>query len=341
MAYTPAFQKILDRVQEMSTNQESLEAIRKFFSESVQSIGMKERLNNLYRIRPKKPKPGEKSSFQFFRMNQMQEKFFDNHTTRDLVLKMRQGGVTTLSCLIALDMCLWQSGTNTAIIADVKDKVKKFFRIAKNAYICFKKDWGELYPITSTTDNVNELSFNETGSTLTVCTDAKGLTLNFLHFSEAAFIEKSRITESIDSVPLSCWIIMETTADTTSGLFYDLWEMGEKGKITSYKNHFFPWFDHYPEEEDLPRLKPPASFKPDDEEIVLKKTYNLTDEHLVWRRIKLAEYAGDKGEFNRMHPTDALTCFLGGEHSVFSYDVLAGLIKHEREPAYMGDLVLS
>lgn len=340
MAYTPKFQEILDKVSKMQDEGFPLEEIQDFFKESVKNLGPYERLNNLYRIRPKRPIPGQKSRMQFFCMNKMQKTFFQNHTGRDLVLKMRQGGVTTLSCLVALDKALWEEGTNSAIMAHVRDNVKKFFKITKSAFDWFRRDWGELYPVSSSVDNVNELHIAETGSSLTVCTETKGLTLDFLHISEACFVEDSRISESIESVPLSGWVVMESTPNTASGMFYDLWEEWRKGQSKSFTGHFFEWWYQYPEEEDMERLIPDGTVHYTDKESNLKKLHNLNQEHILWRRLKISEAGGDEDEFMRKYPEDAMTCFLSGSRSVFSAAIINSLLRNEREPSFYGRLVL-
>ena len=340
MSYTPAFQNILDEIDRMSELGCPVTQIQQFFQEQCRKLGAYERLNNLYRIRPKRPVPGEPSRLQFFKMNRMQDAFYKAHTTRDLVLKMRQGGVTTLSCLIALDLALWEDGVNTAIMAHVRDNVKKFFRIIKTAFTSFKKDWGKLYPISESTDNVNELKIKETDSTLSVITEGKGLTLDFLHISEAAFVEDTRISESLESVPFTGWVIMETTPDTASGLFYDLWDLQQRGESCAFKGHFFAWWFQYPEDEDLPRLKALPDFAYTDKELILLKSNSLTKEHILWRRLKLSESGGDEGEFARKYPEDPLTCFLSGSRSVFASDILAALWMNEKPPAFMGDLMI-
>ena len=340
MSFTPAFQKFYDELQSKITSNATSSYIEGFFAEKCIEMGAKERLNNLYRIRPKRPVPGEISRLQFFTMNKMQETFWDNRTNRDLILKMRQGGVTTLSCLIGLDKALWEPGTHSAIMAHVRDNVKKFFRISKTAFTQFQKDWGSFYPVTNTRDNVSELGIKETGSELIVCTESKGLTLDFLHISEAAFVEDSRISESVESVPLSCQVIMETTPDIAAGMFYDLWDLYHKGDPCLYKAHFFPWWFQYPEVEDIPHLIPTKDFKYSDKEEILVKEHDLTKEHILWRRLKISESGGDEGEFLRKYPEDPITCFLSGSHSVFSPEVLVALWKNERIPAFIGDLIL-
>ena len=306
------------------------------------ALGPYERINNLYRIRPKRPVPGEPSRMQFFRANKMQEHYLKNHTNRDLILKMRQGGVTTLSCLTALDTSLWEFGTHSAIIAHVKENVRKYFQISKMAFRSFIKDWGNFYPVTEQVDNVNELKIRELGSSLLVATETKGLTLDFLHIAEAAFVEDDRISESVESVPMSARVIQETTPDTASGMFYDTWMLGQNNEPSIYKNFFYPWWYQYPEEEDIPSLLARAdNLKYTEEEEVLISQHNLGLEHIIWRRMKIAEKGGDKDEFNRLYPEDPLTCFLSGSRCVFPMSVQASLWRSEKKPAFTGDLLIA
>ncbi len=348
MSYTPAFKKVLDEVQTLLQLSQDPEQniqiidIQEHFKKRCLELGPWERLQNLYKIRPKRAIPGVKTRTIFFKPNRMQTEFYLNRTTRDLVLKMRQGGVTTFSCLIALDMALFTEGVNTAIMAHVQPAVKKFFVIIKRAFKEFQKDWGDLYPVNNTTDNVTELVIKETGSTLVVCTDAKGLTLDFLHISEAAFVPYERISESIEAVPLSCWVVMETTPDVPAGYFYELWALGiEKPQEALYKNHFFPWWYQYPEPEDYPqlKLKEPITFSPREQNLI--ETEGLTNEAIAWLRIKITESGGDEGEFRRKYPEDPTNCWLSGTNSVFPGWLVENLMRNRRDPAFVGDLQLS
>jgi hypothetical protein len=313
--------------------------LQDFFQETCKALGSEERLNNLYRIRPKRMVPGERSRMMFFRMNKMQQSYSRMQTNRDLILKMRQGGVTTYSCLYALDKALWEDGSHSAIMAHKRDSVKVFFRITKNAFNWFQKDWGQLYPVTSKTDNVNELAIKETGSELIVCTETKGLTLDFLHISEACFVGDDLISESLESVPLSGKVIMESTPDVAAGIYFDLWDQASKGEPCSFQACFFPWWFQYPEDEDIYTLRPVDPVNYSDKEALLAKVHELTPLHIAWRRIKVSECGGDEGEFMRKYPEDPSTCFLAGSSSVFSPETLMALSKQERKPAFYGDLL--
>lgn len=95
MSYTPKFAASLKKIEEATQLGASDGEVQNLFQTEMQALGPYERLNNLYRIRPKRPIPGEPSRMQFFRMNKMQDHYWRNRTNRDLILKMRQGGVTT------------------------------------------------------------------------------------------------------------------------------------------------------------------------------------------------------------------------------------------------------
>lgn len=339
MQYTPRFQEILDKLDKLIQADTPIESIQEFFRETVKALPAEERLNNLYRIRPKDPIPGETSRYAQFKFNRMQADYHKNHTHRDLILKMRQGGVTTYSCILALDMALWSPNTSSAIMAHVLPRVKDIFKIIKNAFIQFQKDWGSFYPVHTRFDNANELVIAETGSTLRVCTETKGLTLDLLHLSEACFIPDDRIIESIESVPESGRIIMESTPNGVSGLFYEMWQMWFNGETCAYKGHFYPWWYHYPEEQNKHLFKPTANFKPTEKEEMLMETNNLSIEQIVWRRKKVSESGGDESHFSNQYPEDAQTCFLSGANNVFPNEVLITLWRNQRNPSFCGDLV--
>lgn len=338
MAYTPKFQEILDELDTMAANKEPISVLRAFFKEKMIEIGPTERINNLYKIRPKRAVPGERTRYISFRMNKMQKHYWENRTHRDSILKMRQGGLTTFSCIIGLDMCLFNNGVNACIMAEVLPNVKKYFKITKNAFTQFQSDWGDLYPVNNTVDNVTELHIAETGSIMMVSTETKGLTLDFLHIAEAAFVEDKRIEASIESVPMSGHIILESTADGASGLFYITWNTfltsPEKGL---YNCLFYPWWWMYPEEEDIPYLKRYKEFIPTDEEQKLMDKYDLDEISITFRRNKIAE-SGSESEFLKKYPEDPITCFLCGTHSIFDADTVRRLWTNSRPPSFIGDL---
>jgi hypothetical protein len=341
MKYTPKFAEILDKVDKMSLGRYSKGEIQEFFIESVKNLGTAERMENLYRIRVKERLDDESVSthIQQFNKNRMQCDIDSKQSNRDLILKMRQGGVTTYSGLVELDKTIWENEFQSAMMAHVQPRVKDILASIKNSYRWFCKDWGELYPTTTNNDNVSQLVIKETNSCLRVCTETKGLPLDRLHISEAAFVPDDRISESCESVPQGGQIIMETTPNIADGFFYDMAMLCINGKHCPYRFHFYPWWWQYPEEKHAHLFVPESDIAYSDKEQILIRQHELTPAQVVWRRMKIAECRGDEGEFCRLYPEDPITCFLSGSKSVFPVDVLSNLFKSCREPSFRGDLI--
>ncbi len=79
------------------------------------------RLNNLYFIKNKK---GKKTKFRFTRE---QDEYFKGMHSRNIILKARQLGFTTLECIIQLDAALFE-GAACGLIAHNLDDANKLFR---------------------------------------------------------------------------------------------------------------------------------------------------------------------------------------------------------------------
>lgn len=345
MQYTPKFQEILDKVDSMSLGRYSKGEIQEFFQETVRNLDTEERIENMYRIRPKAPaeegttgKTRSVSRVIQFKKNRMQLALANAQTNRDLVLKMRQGGVTTYSGLVELDKTIWLPDFQSAMMAHVQPRVKDILLSIKGSYRLFQRDWGDLYPTSTNTDNVNQLVIKETDSCLRVCTETKGLALDRLHISEASFVGDDKISESCESVPQGGQIVMETTPNIADGFFYDMAMMCYNKEYCPYTFHFFPWWFHYPEPGNEQYFQPKPDIIYSDKEKILIKQHGLTPVQIVWRRMKLAECRGDEGEFCRLYPEDPITCFMSGGRSVFPLEALAALWKNEKPPAFRGDL---
>jgi len=338
LSYTPKFQKLLDDIQALVDGGASEEDIQTKFYKGCLELGQEERLQNLYRIRSNTPIPGQTDRALNFTLNATQRYYYKRKTNRDLILKPRQVGFTTLACIMGLDQALFIPGIHYAIMADTKDHVKEYFQIVKFGFRWFKKDWGAFYPVQEEADNVNALKIGNTKSSLLVCTNTRGLSVDCLHIAEAAFCEDKDISDSLESVPLAGTIVLETTADTASGLFYNLWDRSQKDPAAMYTHHFFPWWIEYPKDQDLHAIKIPEviDYTPREQELV--NTYKLLPKHIAWRRLKISENNGNEDEFLRKYPEDPTTCFLSGAGSVFAPDVLANLWANEKSPSFTGDL---
>lgn len=207
------------------------------------------RMKNLYYI---KDKEGNKT---LFVPNDPQQRFIKEHHGLDIILKARQQGFTTLSCISFLDDCLFTSNLSAGIIAHNLEDANSFFtEKIKFAYDNLPDDIKKV--ITASTDKAGELSFNN-GSRLRVRTSFRSGTLQRLHISEFGKIcaktpEKAReiITGALNAIAAGLDVVIESTAEGKVGAFYDICEtartherMGyEFGKM-DFKFHFYAWHE--------------------------------------------------------------------------------------------------
>ncbi len=212
------------------------------------------RLNNLYKIIIKGD--GDEEGLVIdFKMNRSQIRFISRLWNRNIILKARQLGFTTLIALVWLDHALFNENSRCGIIAHDRDAAKVIFRDkVKFAYDNLPDQMRAAMPLS--TDNADELIFQHNNSSIRVATSMRSGTIHRLHISEfgkicAKFPDKAKevMTGSIPSVPLNGITIIESTAEGAEGRFYDLTnkalQMQEQGKKLTQRDwrmHFFPWW---------------------------------------------------------------------------------------------------
>lgn len=318
------------------------EAVRLLFRDKCLEVGHIERVRNLYRVAHK---VSQKALF--FQPNEPQLKYLENKTNRSIILKIRQVGFTTLSCIRALDLALWEANTKTGIMAHTEKVVSTIFAdLVKFSYEWFKRDWGQFYSPTQKADSASALIFTDDGlgrqldSNIRVLFDFRGKTINFIHVSEASRIENDRLLGSLNGVPDNGEIIFESTPYGRGGEFYRLWQLHKSmSTLAPYKGHFVPWFDYYPEEPEKWELPHGTVLSPVENS--LKSMYNVTDSHLAWRRYCIeTKCQGDSEKFDNEYPTDDVSCFFTGENQVFSKEILMRVDRNLVPPSKIGHLTV-
>lgn len=206
------------------------------------------RLNHLYYIQNEK---GEKVKFC---LRENQEKFLSEMHSRNIILKARQLGFSTLIDLWMLDECIFNSHTQAAIIAQTKDDVKEIFDKK------IKFPWEHLpeelkSQLKETSSSANKLSW-ENGSSIRVAQSVRSSTLQILHVSEFGKISvkypdkaKEIVTGSLNALHEGAKIFIESTAEGDEGRFFDMCQKArvkiDEGKPLNemdYKFHFYPWW---------------------------------------------------------------------------------------------------
>lgn len=190
-----------------------------------------------------------------FKPNAQQTRFLENLWFRNVVLKSRQHGFTTLAALMALDRAVWSKDKTCGFIAHGLREAEQIFRTKiKFPYDHLPEGVKEIvYP---TKDSASELALNN-GSQVYVGTSMRSGTVQFLHVSEfgkicARFPLRATevMTGALNAAHEGAIVIVESTAEGQSGAFYDLCQQSQnmliqKAKLSplDFKFHFFGWWE--------------------------------------------------------------------------------------------------
>ncbi len=190
-----------------------------------------------------------------FKLRPAQRQFLDNLCYRNIVLKARQLGFTTLIDLLALDMTIFNRNFTAVIIAETKEKAADIFNSkVMYPYEHLPREIREWCPVIAHSAD-GEVRFGN-GGCIKVMVSARSGTCQFLHVSEYGPVcarqpAKAREirTGSLPAVHEGSFVFIESTAMGNSGDFYEMVQRakaqqlaGRKPGKLDYKLHFFPWW---------------------------------------------------------------------------------------------------
>lgn len=233
--------------------------------------------------------------------NQTQRTYLANRTRRDLILKARQLGMSTLLQAENYRQCV----TGTAItmtLAHDDDATQKLRRMADR----FHENHPGLKPGRKYA-NASVTTY-ETGSEANISTAGnrhagRAGTYQYVHGSEVAFwIDAEGIIAGAaqGGNPV---IVLESTPNGAQGYFYQLCMETLDGR-SDWRLHFYPWW--WDEAYSIPLDDGEIIYLDSDEGVLFEK-HGLTLEQIKWRRRKQREL---KGLFSQEYPEDPKTCFL-------------------------------
>ncbi len=337
--FTPAFKQAFQRVSEVLAEAKQpnskfgAEHVRAVFKKEMLALGMQERIQNLYRIYNK-----QTAEYVQLKLKPAQRRFVEECTKRDIILKPRQVGYSTLMGVIGYDHAIWEEG-RVGIMAQDLATVRALFENVRIVDEFFQKEFGQYFPLESNKDNANELSWKNLKGHIWVRSKFQGYTLTLLHVSEAAFIEADKIINSMQAVSEVGWVVLESTPNGPGGYYYNIYQEWKRLRGASpFKGHFIPWFENYPEHPEEWQLK--GDLRADAEEQDLINLYNLQPHHILYRRKKLSEMGGDREWFENQYPSDDVACFLAGENNVYPTAVLKTQSNYVGQPAFVGNFIL-
>jgi hypothetical protein len=262
---------------------------------------------------------------------------------RALILKQRQGGISTYIAGRYYHRTSMNKGVNTYILSHEQSSSDALFSIVDR----FQRN-NPFAPHVGTS-NVKELVFDKLESSYQVATagaqeGGRGRSISLFHGSEAAFWKNApaHFAASVQAVPLEpgTEIILESTSAGPSGEYYERYQDAEAGK-GDYQAIFLPWFIS----TDYTR-EPPVGFEltreADEGELSeeeYRDLYKLTLGQMAWRRAKIFELRSP-ATFKREYPADPMEAWTAkGDHEPF-IDPLLVLRARKRERQGAGPKIL-
>lgn len=254
-----------------------------------------------------------------FTPNEAQLYFLKNRHTKNIILKARQLGFTTLRAIDLVDEVLFSSYKSVGIIAQDKDKqIEIFDEKVKFAYDNIP-DWLK-WQFNTRIDRQGMMKFENNQCSIQVDSSFRSGTLQDLHISEYGKIcaktpEKAKEIRSgaLNSIWPTQKCTIESTAEWASWDFYDKSQIAmeheekwEKLTDMDYKFFFFPWFlqSEYSLDAEFPITSDTLNYfknvKEDRYFIRKYKDYKFTDSQMRWYQKKKEE---QKGEMKREYPT--------------------------------------
>lgn len=242
--------------------------------------------------------------------NPVQTHYLMNRSPRDIILKPRQKGITTL---IQAEFFRYTTTRPASTITLGKDdeNTKEIRRIWKFFY----DNLPDGFAPAKTYDNATLTTFPGMGSRAVIGTAGsinvgRGGTRTHFAGSEVAFwIEAQSIINGAMQAGNLQWVALESTANGASGWFYDrvMECIDDKTAKSIWKLHFYQWF--YDDEYSI-ALVPGESLEYTDKdgEAALAERWSLSPAQVKWRRAKISEI-GSLADFLQEYPEDVLTCF--------------------------------
>jgi len=280
----------------------------------LEKLGKKEyRLSNLYKVIDKNQK------LLTFLPNEAQKHFLENKANRNIILKARQLGFTTLSVIDMLDDVLFTPNMNAMLISYDLPSAEGVFYKLKLAWENFPLR--DLYQID--TENKRQYRFgfgNGDVSSIEVKTTGRSGTFNRVHVTELAKIAKDYpqkaeelITGTIPAVPLDGRVDIESTAEGEIGIFYEMfmeaWNNPEIKYPTQYKAHFYNWTW---DKENIGKAPSIPVAEMDEKDVFEKyqKEYSLSDQEISYYYIQWLNLNKNWNKLYQEFPTTVEEAFV-------------------------------
>jgi hypothetical protein len=259
------------------------------------------------------------------------EGLFNMKGLREIILKGRQFGFSTLILGMLFLDTVNNDNTESVLVAHDAESTEKMFRMIH----LFHERLPDAKRPATRRSNRRELVYSDINSTFRVMTAGTGTaghssTINNLHCSELSRWESEEIFVGLmQAVTAEGNVFEESTAngegfvetgvegeEIISGSFFHVYYTKAKLKLGDFKAHFFPWFAH-----DEYQKTPPPGFKLTNasseakdllrygNETEIKAKFGLSDAQMCWRHDKINEQGMGPGNFKSQYPATDVECF--------------------------------
>jgi len=268
-------------------------------------------------------KSGEKVPF---RLNEVQRKYDESRSRRNIIVKARQEGFSSFICAENTMACLAEKNIRCVLIAHDSQSTEKLFDRVR---FFLEHPQIPMKPVLKRS-NRREFYFKENNSAFYIGTAGsehfgRGDTINRLHCSEVGMWESPQnLTAGLfEAVPRQGVIDLESTANG-SGTWFHLRALRAREGKSRFKLHFYSWADFH--EYRIERAQWPewwggckGNFTDEEKELL---DYGLTPEQLAWRYEKMcemddSELAGGSNMFPQEYPLTFEEAWLASGRSVF------------------------
>jgi hypothetical protein len=238
---------------------------------------------------------------------------------RVIILKARQQGISTLITARVFWKSYFNALNSSVVMAHDGPTSDALFAMSGKVI----DNMAPEFKPTLKKSNAKEIHFEHNNSGYRLFTagspeSGRGTTPTIAHLSEVAFWPHDQkilagLFQGIPGVD-GTEVILESTANGIGNEFHRIWLEAQDGK-SDYIPIFIPWFLTSEYTRDLP-----PGFKATPEECTIRERFNLTDEQIYWRRLKIAE-SGDV-TFKQEYPSTPQEAFIMSGSSVFDKEKL-------------------
>lgn len=304
------------------------------------------RLENLYVINTKS------KGKRIFKLTRAQNHFLDNIRNRNIILKSRQLGFSTLITLWILDETLFKPNKEALAIAHVKEGMTDIFdKKAKFAIMNFPDEIKGIFDFKTNSKTKLTIQFADgSQSTFGVALSGRSGTYQYVHISEYAKLSKmfpQRAEEvmsgTLPAVPMDGFVFIESTAEGASGSYYDTYidalDAKSRGSEALFKVQFYPHFYNWTwddmELDNITEIIPVSAMQRGNIDWEsYQAQHNLSDKEMTYYYMRWLSLKKDVERLNQEYPTTADEAFISTGKPYFDQKKILDCKMTVQEPEY-------